>query len=104
MLFCGAVVKELLARAAEPGSTPSDADFCVLVPFFSVYSLFSNPIFLLACHPLVLLLTLHADHVLGINIHFIFLAGKEISRALDMHTGQTYGQKITISCQDMSLL
>ena len=33
---CGAVDKELLARADEPGSTPGDTVFCFFVPFFSV--------------------------------------------------------------------
>ena len=45
--FYGAVVKELLARADRPGSTPGDAVFCFLVvPFyFSIWSLFFNTIF-----------------------------------------------------------
>ena len=35
---CGAVVKELLARADKPGSTPGDGVFCFFVPFlFPVY-------------------------------------------------------------------
>ena len=33
MCHCGAVVKELLARADKPGSTPGDAVFCFFVPF-----------------------------------------------------------------------
>ena len=47
---CGAVVKELLARADKPGSTPGDAVFCLFVPFlfFFLFSLgFSfSPVFL----------------------------------------------------------
>ena len=31
---CGAVVKELLARADKQGSTPGDDVFCFFVPFF----------------------------------------------------------------------
>ena len=31
---CGAVVKEWLARADKPGSTPGDAVFCFAAPFF----------------------------------------------------------------------
>ena len=31
---CGAVVKELLARADKPGSTPGYDVFCFFVPFF----------------------------------------------------------------------
>ena len=34
MCHCGAVVKELLARADKPGSTPVDAFFCFSVSFF----------------------------------------------------------------------
>ena len=34
MCHYGAVVKELLARADKPGSTPGDAVFCFFVPFF----------------------------------------------------------------------
>ena len=34
MCHCGAVVKEFLARADKPGSTPGDAAFCFFVPFF----------------------------------------------------------------------
>ena len=37
---CGAVVKELLAPADKPGSTPGDAVFCFFVLFFCVWSLF----------------------------------------------------------------
>ena len=38
MCHCGAVIKELLARADKPGSTPGDAVFCFFL-FFSVFSL-----------------------------------------------------------------
>ena len=31
---CSVVVKELLAHADKPGSTPVDAVFCFFVPFF----------------------------------------------------------------------
>ena len=37
---CGAVVKELLARADKPGSTPGDAFFCFFLPFFFLFDLF----------------------------------------------------------------
>ena len=42
MCHCGAVVKELLARADIPGSTPVDADFCFLAwyRFFFLFGLF----------------------------------------------------------------
>ena len=37
---CGAVVKEFLARAVKPGSTPGDAAFCFFVPFFPLFGVF----------------------------------------------------------------
>ena len=93
MCHCGAVDKELLARADKPGSTPGDAVFCFFVPFFfSVKALFFDP----------------ADHLLGsiyiLSLRPEFYFGKGISRVLDLHTGQAYGQKKTISSQDMSRL
>ena len=36
---CGAVVKELLAPADEPGSTPGDRIFCFFVSFFFFFCL-----------------------------------------------------------------
>ena len=39
-LHCGAVVKELLARADKPGSTSGDAVFCFLYFFFFLFGLF----------------------------------------------------------------
>ena len=46
---CGAVVKELLARADKQGSTSGDAVFCFLYRFFfPVWSLFLKLFFLLA--------------------------------------------------------
>ena len=60
---CGAVVKELLALADKPGSTPGDAVFCFFVPFFSVWSLF-NTIFPFGLFfSLFLLLTLLVMHL-----------------------------------------
>ena len=39
------MVKELLARADKPGSTPGDAVFCFFLPFFfSLFGLFFNTI------------------------------------------------------------
>ena len=40
MCHCGAVVKELLARADKPGSAPGDAVFCFVVPFSFLFGLF----------------------------------------------------------------
>ena len=43
---CGAVVKELLARADKLGSTPGAAIFCFYIPiFFSSLVSFFNTIF-----------------------------------------------------------
>ena len=108
---CGAVVKELLARADKPGSTPGDAVFCFLVvPFFfsSVWSLFFNTIFPFGRFSFILTAepTGHAwlgsTYILSLSQEFYFRKG--ISKALDLHTGQAYYQKKTISCQDMSLV
>ena len=110
MCHCGAAVKELLARADKPGSTPGDAVSCFFVPFFFLFGLiFFNTIcpfglfyFILSADP--------AGHALGSiwsNIYFKspdFYFGKGILKALDLHTGQAYDQEKTISCQDMSLL
>ena len=105
MRHCGAVVKELLARADKPGSIPGYDVFCFFVPFFScpvLSTIFPFGIFFF---------TLTADpagHALG-SIYILSLSpefyfGKGISKALDMHTGQAYDQIKTISCQAMSLL
>ena len=64
MCHCGAVVKEFLARADKPGSTPGDAAFCFFVPFFSLFGLFFfNTIFPLAVFSLFLLQTLLVMHL-----------------------------------------
>ena len=107
--MCGAVVKEFLARADKPGSTPGDAAFRFIVPFFFpcwVYFFFNTIFpfglffFILTADP--------AGHALG-SIYILSLSpefyfGKGISKALDLHTGQAYDQIKTINCQDMSLL
>ena len=41
-------------------------------------------------------------YILSLSLEFYF--GKGISKALDLHTGQSYDQEKTISGQDMSLL
>ena len=110
MCHCGAVVKEFLARADKPGSTPGDAAFCLFLPFFFfpclVYFVF-NTIFPLGLFFFILTAD-PAGHALG-SIYILSLSpefyfGKGISKALDLHTGQAYDQIKTISCQDMSLL
>ena len=107
MCHCGAVVKELLERADKPGSTPDDVIFCFFVPFFLCLVSFFNTIFPFG----LFFFVLNADptgHALG-SIYILSLSpefyfGKGISKVLDLHTGQPYEQKKTISCQDMSLL
>ena len=73
MSLCGAVVKELRARADKLGSTPGDDVFCFFVPFFfflfffflTVFfpALFQTLFFLLALFSLFLLLTLVVMHL-----------------------------------------
>ena len=103
---CGAVVKELLARADKPGSTPGDDVFCFFVPCFFFLLFFFWPFFF-SCPVLntifpfgIFFFILTADpagHALG-SIYILSLSpeyyfGKGISRVLDLHTGQAYGQK-----------
>ena len=104
MYHCGAVVKELLERADQPGSTPVDAVFCFfvsfLVSFFKHYFSFGLFFIILTADP--------AGHELG-SIYILssspeFYFGKGISKALDLHSGQAYDQIKTVSSQDMSLL
>ena len=109
MCHCGAVVKELLAPADKPGSTPGDTVFCFFVPFFfffSVWSLFNSIFpfglffFIFTADP--------AGHAFWINIYFkrksgVFREKGFQKPALDLHTGQPYDKKKTISCQDISL-
>ena len=90
-----AVVKELLARADKPGSTPGDAVFCLFVPFLLFYFClvlvfpFRLFFFILTADP--------AGHAIG-SIYILSLRpdyyfGKGISRVVDLRTGQAYGQK-----------
>ena len=101
------MVKELLARADKPGSTPGDAAFCFFVPsVFPVWSIFNTIFpfglffFILTADP--------AGHALGsiytLSLSPDFYFGKGISKALDLYTGLAYDQVKTISCQYMSLL
>ena len=101
------MVKEFLARADKPGSTPSNAVFCFFVPFFFCLVSFFNTIFPFGLFFFILTAD-PAGHELG-SIYILssspeFYFGKGISKALDLHTGQAYDQIKTISCQDMSLL
>ena len=54
--------KSCLQRAGDPGSTPGDAVFCFFVPFF-FQTLFLILFFLLACFPLLTLMTLLIMHL-----------------------------------------
>ena len=107
MCHCGAVVKELLAPAGKPGSTPGDAVFCFFVPFFFNGLFFFNIIFPFGLFFFVLTAD-PAGHALGsiytLSLSPDFYFGKGNSKALDLHTGLAYDQVKTISCQYMSLL
>ena len=85
--------KKLVARADITGSTPDDAVFL----FCFVFSfLFFNTIFLFGLFSFVLIAD-SVDHALGsryiLSLRPEFYFGKGISRTLDLHTGQVYGQK-----------
>ena len=62
---CGAVVKEMFARADKPRSSPVNAVFCFFVPFsFFLFGFFFLTLFfLLAFFSLFLLLTLLVKHL-----------------------------------------
>ena len=107
MCHCGAVVKELLAPADKPGSTPGDAVFCFFVPCFFLFGLFFNTIFPFGLFFFILTADpagheLGSIYILSLSPEFYF--GKGISKALDLHAGQAYDQIKTISRQDMFLL
>ena len=81
--------------------------FCFFVPFFFCLVSFFNTIFPFGLFFFILTAD-PAGHALG-SIYILSLSpefyfGKGISKALDLHTGQAYDQKKTISCQEMSLL
>ena len=86
MCHCGAVVKEVLAPADKPGSTPGNAVFCFFGPFFfPVWSIFLTLFFLLAFF-LFILTADPAGACTWINIYFKRKSGvyfgKGISKAL----------------------
>ena len=90
-------------RADKPGSTPGDAVFCFFAPFFFffcffffLFGLFFNTIFPFGLFFFIITAD-PAGHALG-SIYILSLSpeyyfGKGISRVLDLHTGQAYGQK-----------
>ena len=106
---CGAMVKQLLARADKPGSTPVDAAFflflCTFFFFFFCLVSFFNTIFPFGLFFFILIADpagheLGSIYILSISPEFYF--GKGISKALDLHTGQAYDQIKTISSQLVS--
>ena len=74
-------------RVDKPGSAPGVFPFGL---FFFIIT--ADP----AGH------ALGSIYILSLSPEFYF--GKGISKVLDLHTGQAYDQKKTISCQDMYLL
>ena len=93
MGYCGAVVKEFLARADKPGSTPGDAAFCFFVPFFSCLVYFFDTIFPFGLCFFILTAdpaghALGSIYVLSLSPEFYFGKGQSTSKALDLHTGK----------------
>ena len=82
MCHCGAVVKEMLARADKPTMLFSVSMYrfffsCLVSLFFNTIFPFGLFFFVLTADP--------AGHALG-SIYIFF--GKGISKALGLHTGQ----------------
>ena len=106
---CGAVVKELLALADKPRSTPGDAVFCFFLPFFffPVWSLFLTLFFLLAFISLFLLLTLP---VMNLDQWYFKLKSgvlfweRDFKSSLSAYWPSLRLDKNHKPCQDMSLL
>ena len=90
-------IKVIWSGADKPGSSPCDAVFCFFAPFFfSCLVSFFNTIFPFGLFFFILTAD-PAGHALG-SIYILSLSpefyfGKEISKALDLHTGQAYDQK-----------
>ena len=87
MCQCGAVVKELLARADKPGSTPVDAAFFLflctvfffcLVSFFNTIFPFGLFFFILTADP--------AGHELGSTIYILSLSpDSQVAKGSDLY-------------------
>ena len=102
MCRCGAVVKEILARADKARSSPVNAVFCFFVPFsFFLFGLFFNSIFPFG----IFFFILTADppgqafgsiYISSLSPECYF--GEGISKALDLNTGQAYDQMKTMGC------
>ena len=73
--------------------------FC-LVSFFEHYFFFWPFFFILIADPAGD--ALGSIYILSVSPEYYF--GEGISKALDLHIGQAYDQRETMSCQDMSLL
>ena len=74
--------------------------FLCLVSFLALFFLLAFFFFVLSADPAGH--AIRSIYILSLSPEFYF--GKGISKALNLHTGQVYDQKKTISCQDMSLL
>ena len=101
--------KSCVSRADKPGSTPGDAVFCFFVPlFFPCLVYFFNTIFPFGLFFFILTEDPAGQcppgsiYILSLSPEFYF--GKEISKALDLHTGQAYDKIKSIICQDTSVL
>ena len=103
---CGAVVKELLARADKPGSTPGYDVFCFFVPFFFLscfkhYFSFWHFFLYSYCWP--------CWSCTWINIYFKLKSGvlfwkRNFKSSWSAYWPSLRPERKTISCQDMSLL
>ena len=96
-----------MCGADKSGSTLGCAVFYFFVPFFLCLVFFLNTIFSFGLFFIFLTAdpaghALRSIYILSLSPEFYF--GKGILKALDLHTGQAYDQKKTISYQDMSLL
>ena len=102
------MVKDLLAREDEPGSTPGDAVFCFFFYrfffSFSVCSLFFNTIFPFGLFSFILTAD-PADHALGyLKLKSGVLFWKRDFKSFRSPYWPSLRPEKNISCQDMSLL
>ena len=76
---------------------------CIVLFFFLFWSLILNTIFPFGLFFFILTAD-PAGHALG-SMYILSLSPEfYFGKGIDLHTGQAYDQKKTISCQDMSLL
>ena len=103
MCHCGVVVKQLLARADKPGSTPGDAVFVSLYRLYTFFCLvfIFNTVFLYShCWP--------CWSCTWVNIYFRLKSGVLVWRRDFKSSWSAYWPSLrpekTIRCQDMTLL